>query len=46
MSAPCSLRLPRPGLAGRKSQTRREFDTDMVDQFVIFESKFGRHRKS
>ena len=37
-------RFARPGLAGQKIQTGREFDHDIVDHRVIFESKFSQHK--
>ncbi len=36
--------LPRPSLPGQKIQTSREFDRDIVDDRVIFQSKFGQHK--
>ena len=36
--------LARSGLASQKIQTSRELDHDIVDDGVIFQSKFGQHK--
>ena len=42
--------FPDPAFTGQKNETKREFNIDMVDQRVVFESKFGskfgQHRRS